>query len=508
MTKNDGKTELGTVITTLEGPSTSHFSFVVNNPKCRKGQFVQIECEDGLLLGLITDIRRANRYFERPESVAEYERSGRPMVESFPAADWEYIVADVRTYGMFNGGKLNKSAFPPSPGMSVRLADPKVLHDFLGFEDGGLMLGRIEHHDIDAKFNLSRILQKHLAILGISGSGKSYTVAALVEELLDRKKEQGRLSIVVIDLHGEYAGFKHSAGYSDKTEVFDGSKVRIALSKISAHQLKAYLPELSGPQMRELSRIMDRLRDGARAAGASYGLEELMAAIEAETMNESTKQTLASWLDELKRMKLFGKEDWPRLGELAQSGQLSVIDLSGINDQRRKQLIVAHIGRKLFDARRNHKIPPFLFLVEEAHNFAPEGVSRREAVSRGVIETIAREGRKFGASLCLVSQRPIQLSTTALSQCNTHLIMRVTNPYDLKHIGESSESIDSSIERSIAGLRVGEGIIMGEAVNYPIFIKVRERRSKKSTKGESLELAARQFEESQKVAEDDAEAFI
>jgi len=134
--------------------------------------------------------------------------------------------------------------------------------------------------------------------------------------------------------------------------------------------------------------------------------------------------------------------------------------------------------------------------------------SKEQAISRSIVRTIAREGRKFGAALCLISQRPVQLDTTALSQCNTKLILRVTNPYDLKHLAESAEAIDQRSMDMITSLQVGEALIVGEAVNYPLFFKVRERKSLPSKHEISLEQAALDFEESKQKKDKETEAFL
>ena len=117
---------------------------------------------------------------------------------------------------------------------------------------------------------------------------------------------------------------------------------------------------------------------------------------------------------------------------------------------------------------------------------------------KSIIQKIAREGRKFHASLCLISQRPIQLSTTALSQCNTHIILRVTNPYDLEHIGKSSEGLTRDVMDTISSLRVGEALIVGEAVNYPLFVRVRPRQSRPSEHSIDMEAAAIRYMSSSK----------
>jgi len=167
-------------------------------------------------------------------------------------------------------------------------------------------------------------------------------------------------------------------------------------------------------------------------------------------------------------------------------------------DLKKKQIIVSYFAQRIFFERRIGKVPPFLLVLEEAHQFVPQMAKTETAISRSIIRTIAREGRKFGASLCLVSQRPVQLDTTALSQCNTHIILRITNPYDLKHIAESSEGLDNKSIDMITSLRVGEALIVGEATHFPLFFKVRERKSQESKHEISLEKAAFEFEQGSK----------
>ena len=500
--------ELGTVISTLEGPSTTDFSFVVSNNKVRKGHFIQSETEEGLLIGAVTDITRANRYFERAESIAEYERGGESLSKNFPTTDWEYIVANVRVLGVYSEGHLLRSTFPAAPGAKVSIADEKLLKGILGFDDNGMLLGQLENHKLDVKVSLNRLLQKHFAVLAMSGAGKSYLASVLIEELLDRKPEQGRVAIVVVDVHGEYTGFKSSPEYSSKTTIFEGRKIRIGLSKVSPQILGEFLPELSSAQKRDIDNILISLRQEKKSKNELFDLDDLIEKVGSSSMKEMIKAPLLATLSSLKSLRIFSKNDNPGVHELAQPGRLSVIDLSNIDNMRKKQLIVAHFGRKLFAARKKERIPPFILLIEESHNFAKEKASKQDMLSKGVVEKIAREGRKFGASIGLISQRPVQLSTTALAQANTHIIMRVTNPYDIKHIGEGCEALDEGMLKSISTLRVGEALIVGEAVNFPVFVKIRRRKSKKSSKGEDIDTLAKKFEELRKKKKEDVEAFI
>ncbi len=505
---------LGTVVSTVDGPSTASFSFVVSGSAAGKGLFVTVECDrgGGLFVGCVREIVRSNRYFERAESVSEYERgsaeNGSFFGENFPVSDWEVAVANCSLLGVFAGsGKLGRAVFPPKPGEKVREAGAGLLEKFLGFRQDGLHLGKLAQHDVEVRVGLAGLLQKHLAILAMSGAGKSVLSSVILEELLSRKAGDGRIAAVVFDVHGEYGGFARDAEFSKKTKMVNCEEVKISCRHLSAGLLR----ELSGATKkgsREFEKILKQLSSGDAAA---FELEDVEKAVDESGIGENVKAALKSALYELGNLGLFGKTDHPSAMDLARPGELVIFDFSETVSQKKKQVIVSHFGRKLFQLRRQGKVPPFVLLVEEAHNFAPQNSEAENAVSRGIIETIAREGRKFGACLCLVSQRPVHLSTTALSQCNSFIIMRMTNPNDVQRVGESCEAIDAGALGQITTLQVGEGMIVGEAAPVPFFARFRDRRSKEVSSGKPLEEIAKKFEESEgkrRPSKEDAEAFV
>jgi hypothetical protein len=428
------------------------------------------------------------------------------MEDIFPVGNWEYLVAEVAPLGVYGSeGRFEEVSFPPSPGAKVCEPDHGMLSKFLGLDEKGLEIGELPYHSLKVRLNLTRLLQKHLAILAISGAGKSYLVSVLLEEVLRRTKEEGQIATVIIDTHGEYISFAEDSRYADKVSVLHGKDMKIGLPNLSAHQIAGFLPKLSPAQAREFARLLRGMKTGKK----HFGIDELIKMIEEdEKIKSSTKDVLTSVLCELMETGIFGASDCPEAKEIAQQGKVSIIDLSSFVSSVNKQMIVSHLARKLFSLRREGEIPPFLLVLEEAHQFVPETAKAERAVSRSIIQTIAREGRKFHASLCLISQRPVQLSTTVLSQCNTHIILRVTNPYDLDHIGESSEGITRDVLGQISGLRVGTALIVGEAVNYPIFVRIRKRKSKESSKGMPLEEAAKEFAERAKKKKEDAKSFM
>ncbi|GAI68651.1 unnamed protein product, partial [marine sediment metagenome] len=121
--------------------------------------------------------------------------------------------------------------------------------------------------------------------------------------------------------------------------------------------------------------------------------------------NKGTKQALVGWLSELNHLTLFGSQENPILKKVINQGEITIFNLQNEISIRKKQIIVDYICSRLFYLRRMNEVPPFLLIIEEAHQFCPEA-AHSKALSKYIIETIAREGRKFMACLCLISQRP------------------------------------------------------------------------------------------------------
>ncbi|MCK4319536.1 ATP-binding protein [Candidatus Micrarchaeota archaeon] len=509
---------LGIVLSVENSPSTSLFSFVIDKEKKRevkKGMFVQTKSEEGIVFGYINEITRGNRYFERAESVAEYEKNIN-FSSHFPVLDWEYVIANVRVLGTVQkeeeSTKQLRTSIPPFPGSGVFKADEELLKNFVGFEEDGLLLGKLQSHDLDAKIRFNQFLQKHFAVLAMSGAGKSYLMGVIIEELLDRKKEHGRVGIVLVDIHGEYTGFKSDPLFRDKTTVIDGSKIKVPFRKLTPGLIMSWFPDSSSDvQFSAISEMLHKMHDESKVEGKTFGLSDLrdrvFSAPEGKVKTAS-KTPLLRLLNRLESHRIIGSPENPNLKEAVKSGNLLILNLRDIDSLQKKQMIVHYVADRLFNLRKKEKVPPFLFVIEEAHNFAKEKAKRRACLSKPMIETIAREGRKFGSSLCLISQRPVNLSTTALSQCNSHIILRVTNPNDLDHIGRSSEGIDRRMLDSITTLQVGEAVIVGEAVKYPIFVEVRKRRSKHKSDTITLADMARKYEELSSEEEEMIEGYL
>jgi len=283
--------------------------------------------------------------------------------------------------------------------------------------------------------------------------------------------------------------------------------MKFALHSLNDSLLFKFLGNISETQQRELLQIIKKFKENDEKR--VFDLKDLIKYIDEESaLKANVKEPLLGWLNLAEGQNLFAKTSTFDIFKLIEPGKLTIIDLSNVLNMSHKQLIVAYISNKLFELRRLEKVNPFTIFLEEAHQFIPQSGSEEFMKSRAIFETIAREGRKFGCALCLISQRPINLSTTVLSQCNTHLLLRVINPNDLQHIAESSEGLDSSSIKLITGLSVGEALLVGSAVKYPVFFKVRERKSQPNKYEMDLQQMSLKFNEKKDKEEKDLDLYM
>ncbi len=485
MTEYSANTRLGTVVSTDSGPNVMEFSFVLEGgPQeviARRGEFISVITDAGTVIARVQDLVRTNRYYQHAEAVREYQSRGEPLRSIFPTDRWQYTIAMARVLGFWSNGRTVRPYFAVSPGAVVRRVDEETLAAFLKMDlKDGLHLGQLAYQDLEFSPSVDRLLSKHLAILAMSGAGKSYFVSVLLEELLSRTKEQGRFSVVVVDVHGEYTYLKDltpkdfglPSGHFE-IEHIRGSHFQIPVQMLSAEAIGALVADMSSIQVRDLRRVITGIE---KTMKSGYTLADLVEFIRDDTsISKNTREALTGWLVNLDETRLFGKEAVPSVKNIVRPGKITLIDLSDFISLKKKQIVVSFLANELLHLRRREEIPPFVFILEEAHQFCPE--SRHElALPKSRIETIAREGRKFYALLCLISQRPVKLSTTVLSQCSNQAILRCTNPYDLDHIGRSSEGIDRPSLDAITTLEIGEALFVGETVSVPTFVKIRQRK--------------------------------
>jgi hypothetical protein len=180
-------------------------------------------------------------------------------------------------------------------------------------------------------------------------------------------------------------------------------------------------------------------------------------------------------------VKIFGTATTP-LSLVLKPMHVSVVDLSGLND-RSMDYVAYRILSDLYDLKAG-KIEqgeltefkyPIYVLLEESHKFIPRDGS---TLTSDVINKIAAEGRKFGLFLTLITQRPSKVHPDTLSQCNSQIVMKLTNPEDQEAVKKSSERMSHELIGDLPGLNVGEAVIVGEVTPAPVMIKVRPRKTR------------------------------
>lgn len=509
---NHAMGEVGRIIGTT---SLRKFLFAVTKegePFVKKDDFVSaIEPVTGKeVIGTIKEVTASNQLL--PDEFARESAMGE-FVNSYGLEDGEYVVGIVDVLGHLNGGSLELPKYSLRPATEVSMTKDETIAKLLDISNGrAIPIGSVATRpDVRVPLDANKLIGTHCAILAMTGAGKSYTGGVLIEELL---KKGG--AIVVFDPHGEYKYLGYKSDDS-KSDIFDQVKVygvgkgaekklKMKASRLSAEDIAAMAAGTTETQRAMLHSIIDvcshkkrdyTLRDlievlhmilerkGNQENGEEIISSDLDSRLEklAKKSHISTTTALMRRLEGLQRSGLIADKETP-LEELVCRNQVTVLDLSGIPESI-KEIVVAALSRKIFRARMNHvndyggnklEIPCFM-VVEEAHNFVPRDFEK-EIVSRGILRRIAREGRKFGVGLCLISQRPSRLDQDVLSQCNTQIIMKIVNPLDQDFIRKSAEAVTEDVIKDLPGLGRGEAIITGSAINFPMHVKIKERDTK------------------------------
>ncbi|MBU4201826.1 MAG: ATP-binding protein, partial [Candidatus Altiarchaeota archaeon] len=452
-------------IGTIHGKvNPTSFDILLAVADVEKGSFVKINHE--IYGWVLARIENLNRYLEKGEEV---------------------ILANARTVGYKLGNHILIPKTPFKPQEKVYSADRELIADIIGLEKtktDNLYLGLLEGHDIPVYLDTDKCIGKHMSVLAKTGAGKSYTVGVILEELL-----KGRFPIVIIDPHGEYSSLKHESEdydsmlpYGTKPRGYDSQIKEYAANIIANPEARKFSirPKFTLEELVEIlpMRLTDKQKSIVyevlrRVEHQDYTIQDLINAVRME--ENKTKWKIIRALESLRNSGIF---DGKPLSEkdLVKGGQATIINLKGA-ETRIQELIVSKVSKDLFNAIKIGDIPPFFYLIEEAHNFCPER-GFGDTLSSQILRDIASEGRKFGLHLCVVSQRPARIDKNVLSQCNTQIILKVTNPNDLRALGQSIEGFTPGMENDIKQLSVGQALVVGECVEQPITINIRARETR------------------------------
>lgn len=424
------------------------------------GEYVSLEYDGRKVLGMVEGVVRGSPSISEdildPEVVEK--------ILSYEGEDEQYLRGNIRLLGDVETLEIPK--VPPPPGTAVDKADADVLRSVFG--KGSIKIGRLlSSPGVDVWVDCNTMLTRHLAILAITGAGKSNTVSVIVDGILQLKGLP-----IIFDMHSEYVDAGFSGGVKRITPKLNplylsGQEFRLLVDVgKEAHLQERYL-------RRAYATARERISAGGRKDFISQVLKCLREIRDEEKeQTQSEKKALIGVLNKVEDFskKYRGLVD-PNAGNLLnalEQGRANVVDLGQV-DEEYADVIVSHMLRKLLYLRKTCSVPPAFCVLEEAHILAP---NHRPTLSKYWIDRIAREGRKFGLGLCLVSQRPKSLDPNSLSQANNAIIMRLVEPSDQRHVQQASERLSDDLLAQLPSLNIGEAVVLGLMTKIPALVKI------------------------------------
>lgn len=377
-----------------------------------------------------------------------------------------------------------------------------------------IQVGKL-HQDrsIVSKVRTDDLLSKHFAIIGSTGSGKSCTVALVLQAIL---MENRSAHVVLFDPHNEY-----SKSFGAMAEVIGGNTldlpiwlfnfeetVELLTSEIEDHRraeqeilhdliLKAkqlYDRMSRQGEMSSQVKISDMEKELGRAAShisldspVPYRVRDLLKLLDHEMGKLENSNNLAPYMRLKRRINTILND--PRyqfifrnqaaansiegiIGRIfripVNNKPISILDFSSIPSET-LNIVVAVVSRLAFDlAMWSERKIPILLVCEEAHRYVPADASLGFNSTRKIISRIAKEGRKYGVSLGIISQRPSELEPSTLSQCSTIFSMRLSNEVDQNFVRSAVADGADELLAFLPSLGTAEAMIFGESVNMPM----------------------------------------
>lgn len=423
--------------------------------------------------------------------------------------------------------------------------------------------------NIKIPVNGNKFFNKHIAIVGSTGSGKSHTVTKIIQKAVEAKSGEFTLNnshIIIFDIHSEYKSAFPNANYIDISNLVlpywllnseeleeilldtgerDNYNQASVFRKLVTANKKKHNPEVSKifydtPVYFDITEVQNALcnlknetknsknsnrimiNDGSYICPDSTTVdtgillseeEKIEKFFDAEyifypTKNQNiTKGDYADGTLDKFYIRFHEKINQDRLsflfGEKSKTisfeeilkkvlgyvddkkSNVSIIDLSGVPFEV-LSITVSLISRIIFeygyfykrlrcerntDEKINNDIP-ILLVFEEAHKYVPNSELSKFRASKNSIERIAKEGRKYGVTLLLASQRPSEISETIFSQCNNFIAMRLTNPNDQNYVKKLLPDTLGNIIDELPTLRAGEALLLGESVVLPSIVQI------------------------------------
>jgi DNA helicase HerA-like ATPase len=515
------------------GNTEEAFDFVTQEVgKLKTGEFVYYEPPNKKDTKILCRVRERERIVSEETdipSTLEPHVDGE-MMATIRSNEAYRVTAKVLGFYDEEMGSFRNLRNPPDMGQEVYYAHDELLSEILmpSKDTGILHVGRVLNRDeteVDVVVDMDEIATKHLSVLAATGAGKSYTVGVLLEEMV---KPGNRGTSVVFDIHGEYFTLAEDSEYGDRFNLIEEPRIKISNLEIDDFQV-AFTEKATNVQIERLREVLNDLdiRDATATSSPSvpseyqdtvridYSVDDII-----DRLKEGNRvdDNLAWRLEMLNDFVSLDANTETSVKDLCEPGKCNIIEFPTGADELERNLILWYFTKQILESRKEAmrikrgrgspkseveenliEVPVTVF-IEEAHNFAPVD---RDLKTRNLLQEIAREGRKFGVGLGIVSQRPSRLDEDVLSQCNSSIIMKVRNGVDQETIARSVEAAGEDLLRDLPGLTTGQAVLAGDFINTPVLTKIRTRETEHG--GMTPEVAKESiaaYEEAQKRKEE------
>lgn len=511
--------------------------------KVKEGMLLIVKSGERRILSRVSQIVPYNEFYTEGDPWSEARREGREIPESIAR---QYEICKLELLMEIPRKEIS---YPPLPGDKVLKINPKSYkyeEELFGVNanrriSDGLYKGIIKfgslsgYEDLPITLDVENI-PMHLAVFGVTGSGKSFTTGYLIEKLMEIPKDYGRYTsypMIIVDAHGDYLDFPQIFKDKNNNEwmrcgwtrryVFPKAYHKVELRKDEINPIGINLDLLGDAELAEM--IVMYLKGSIEGAEQQisclvnlieelkylgYSIHEL---IEDHKERDKIEERLKKYQNERsfhsttidavrRQLKEFYKlEDEYKLlstdselkeedfiDKITTSRGVAIIDFSAEGapgvDLKTKQFIISYLAAILFEKFTIYKLQGIqkylLFIIEEAQNFCPDkNYPIPSSLAQSKLSAIATQGRKFGLSLCLISQRPSFVDRIILSMCNTFFIHRVS-PEDVGFVKSVSGGLPSSFTRRLTSLETGDVIVAGQmlTVPFPLLVKINKKDRK------------------------------
>ncbi len=471
--------EIGIVIGTAK---PDHVIFEARRP-ISLGEYVSILDSQGRkVLGVVESSSIKSDALS--DSISNFEQAlESKQVASENSRDKSYK-ANVKILGLLDQLQKCKSILPeipPLPGTEVFEAKPDELETiFDPVKDEWLKIGTLlRQKEVGVKININKVTTRHLGVLAMTGMGKSNLIILLAKAISEIPG-----TMVIFDYHDDYKGVNMTnlnfisaqinprlltpEKFAEVIEIRDMADIqKIILSKAFDDDLR----HRTGDEFwQALEENIDRLQISEKRNKAS-----------AERVKEKVKEARRKL-----RNILYANASDP--ASMIKEGRINIISLLELNEKQANIAIAFYLELLLAD-RKNAKNQlhnntndfirfknPILVVIEEAHVFIPK---QEYTDTKYFAAKVAREGRKFGMGLIVVSQRPRSIDPGVLSQMGSLAIMKIIQQEDQTQVASASESLSTNLIEQLPSLNPGESLLIGQWVNLPSFVRLYESKDRR-----------------------------